>query len=99
MSSNSRTRCCVGAYDAAGRTTGETDRLGRRRDFGYDAANRVLTEKWYAVGGALVQTQTFTYDAAGRALTAVDPDGAYTLAYDAAGRVTSAPNVEPCSSR
>jgi RHS repeat-associated protein len=78
------------AYDAASRKTSETDRLGRRRDFGYDDADRVLTEKWYAAGGALTQTQTFSYDAVGQMLTAVDPDGAYTLAYDGVGRVTRA---------
>ncbi len=77
------------AYDGVGRKVSETDRLGRRRDFGFDAAGRLETETWYAVGGALTQTQTFTYDAADRMLTAQDPDGAYTLAYDAAGRVTS----------
>ncbi|VTR91659.1 rhs repeat-associated core domain protein : YD repeat protein OS=Planctomyces limnophilus (strain ATCC 43296 / DSM 3776 / IFAM 1008 / 290) GN=Plim_1050 PE=4 SV=1: SBBP: SBBP: RHS_repeat: RHS_repeat: RHS_repeat: RHS_repeat: RHS_repeat: RHS_repeat: RHS_repeat: RHS_repeat: RHS_repeat: RHS_repeat: RHS_repeat: RHS_repeat: RHS_repeat: RHS_repeat: RHS_repeat: RHS_repeat: RHS_repeat: RHS_repeat: RHS_repeat [Gemmata massiliana] len=75
------------AFDAAGRRTSETDRLGRRRDYTYDDANRVATEKWYAVGGALTQTQTWTYDKAGNMLTAVDPDGAYTLTYDALNRV------------
>jgi RHS repeat-associated protein len=78
------------AYDAAGRETGETDRLGRRRDFGYDDANRQTTEKWYASGGGLTQTQTWTYDADGQMLTAQDPDGTYTLTYDAAGRVATA---------
>ncbi len=77
------------AYDAAGRRASATDRLGRRTDHGFDAAGRVSTEAWYAVGGALTQTQTWTYDAANRMLTAADPDGAYTLAYDAAGRPTA----------
>ncbi|MBA4191276.1 MAG: hypothetical protein C0467_25115 [Planctomycetaceae bacterium] len=77
------------AYDAAGRTTSETDRLGRRRDFGYDNANRMTSETWFAEGGTQTQTQTWTYDAANRMLTAQDPDGTYTFAYDAASRVTS----------
>jgi RHS repeat-associated protein len=77
------------AYDAVGRVLSATDRLGRRVDHAYDAAGRHTTEKWYAAGGALAQTQTFTYDAAGQMLTAVDPDGAYTLTYDGAGRVAT----------
>ncbi|MBP3957828.1 RHS repeat protein [Gemmata sp. G18] len=77
------------AYDAAGRQTSQMDRLGQRRDYAFDDTNRVLTEKWYAVGGALTQTQTWTYDGAGNMLTALDPDGAYTLTYDALNRVTT----------
>ncbi|MFO0804139.1 MAG: RHS repeat-associated core domain-containing protein [Gemmataceae bacterium] len=77
------------AYDAAGYLRSTTDRLGRRVDYAFDDAGRKSTEKWYASGGSLSQTQTWTYDAAGRMLTAQDPDGTYTLAYDAAGRVSS----------
>jgi RHS repeat-associated protein len=78
------------AYDAAGRMTGTTDRLGRRRDFTYDDTNNKLTEKWYANGGSLDQTQTWTYDGIGQTLSAVDPDGANTFTYDALHRVKTA---------
>lgn len=45
-------------------------------------------------GGALVQAQTFTYDAAGRVLSASDLDEAYILtnhilSYDAGERLTA----------
>ncbi|HJZ94793.1 MAG TPA: SBBP repeat-containing protein [Gemmataceae bacterium] len=77
------------AYDAAGQRVGTTDRLLRRKVFGYDNAGRNTTEQWYASGGSLLQTQTFTYDAASRLTGAADPDGTYTLTYDAADRVTN----------
>ncbi len=76
------------AYDAASRQTSTTDMLGRRRDFTYDANSNLLTEKWYAVGGSFLQTQTFTYDEVGNMLTAVDPDGIYTMTYDALNRTS-----------
>ena len=75
-------------YDPRGNPTEAIDRSGRKREWGYDAAARVTTETWRTAAGALVQTQTFAYDAAGRQTVAADPDGTYTLAYDAAGRVT-----------
>jgi RHS repeat-associated protein len=75
------------AYDVAHRLTSMTDRLGRRRDFGYDELDRNTTEKWYAAGGSLVQTLTYTYDANNNLLTAQDPDGLYTLTYDPLDRV------------
>ncbi len=76
------------AYDAVGQLTSTTDRLGRRKDYSYDLAGHRNTESWFAVGGAQTQTQTFTYDGAGRLTSAADPDGTYTLAYDAANRVS-----------
>jgi YD repeat-containing protein len=75
------------AFDALGRLTSATDRLGRRIDYAFDALSHTLTEKWYAAGGALVQTNTFSYDADGNQLTA-DPGGA---SYSAA---TSVPPAE-----
>ncbi|MBN9517375.1 hypothetical protein J0H58_02475, partial [bacterium] len=75
------------SYNARGDRTGATDRSGRRREWTYDDAGRPTTETWRTAAGALVQTQTFAYDPAGRLTVAADPDGTYTLAYDAAGRV------------
>lgn len=40
------------AYDAEDRRNSVTDRDGQRPDLTFDADGRVLTEKWFAVGGA-----------------------------------------------
>jgi RHS repeat-associated protein len=77
------------SYDAANRLLSTTDRLGRRIDTGYDADNRQTSQNWYANGGGFLQTLTWTYDAAGRMLTAQSPGGNYTFGYDANNRVTS----------
>jgi RHS repeat-associated protein len=76
------------AYDAAGRLTSTTDRNGRVRNVSYDALNRETGETW-VTSGTTVNTQSFTYDADGNELTAVDANGAYTMAYDALNRMTS----------
>lgn len=75
------------AYDAVGRLTSQTDRLGRRREFSYDDANRTTREVWKATGGSIDNTLTFTYDAVGNQLTALDQNGAYTMSYDVLNRV------------
>src|SRR5205823_5485488 len=77
------------AYNGNGLLRSTTDRLGRRRDFGYDAADRVVTEVWHDAGEATVNTLTHTYDGQGNELSAADKNGTYTMAYDAEDRVTS----------
>jgi RHS repeat-associated protein len=77
------------AYDAASRLTSTTDRLGQRRDFSYDGVNQKLTEKWYSTTALFTQTQTFTWDANGNMLTAVDPDGSNVFTYDDLNRVST----------
>ena len=69
----------------------DTDRLGRRRDFTYDALDRQTAQIWTAADGTTVDDRlTFTYDADGNQLTAPEHDGAYTMTYDALNRVTVA---------
>src|SRR5262245_17825113 len=61
-----------------------------RRDFAFDALNRLTVEAWYDSGGFLTATTTFSYDANGKQLTAQNGSGAYTMSYDALNRVTVA---------
>jgi len=75
------------AYDLANRLTSTTDRDGRRFDNTYDADNRLTQENW-VVSGSTVNTLTFSYDANGNLLAAINNAGAYTMAYDALNRVT-----------
>lgn len=54
----------------------------------YDDAGRLIQEKWAAGVSGVEQTLTWTYDALGRVLTAVDGKGYTTVrTYDAMGRV------------
>jgi len=78
------------AYDAAGRMTSTTDQLSQRRDFTYDAVNQKLTEKWYTTTALFDRTNTFSWDAVGNMLTAVNPDGACTYTYDNLDRISTA---------
>jgi YD repeat-containing protein len=73
------------AYDAAGRMTSSTDRLGRLRLLSYDANDRQTGETWQ-VGGSTVNTLTYTYDANANLLSAANGTGAYTFSYDALDR-------------
>src|SRR5262249_53331396 len=81
------------AYDAAGRMTSQTDRLGRRKDFTYDDDNRQTGEAWVASGGGTVNRVTYTYDAGNNLLTAADQRGTITKTYDDLGRVKTQTDV------
>jgi RHS repeat-associated protein len=80
-------------YDAAGRLVSSTDQLGRTETYAYDADNRLLTETWKSATGAVVNTENFTYNAAGEVLTEGDNNGTITNAYDVLGRQTSQTDV------
>lgn len=75
--------------DELDRRVTATDRDGRRRDFHYDELNQLDWEKWYDTGDVLVETLTYTFDAAGRLLTATNAAGTVTQSYDALGRLES----------
>jgi RHS repeat-associated protein len=77
------------AYDAAGRVTSKTDRLGQRIDYVYDNADRLLTETWRNAGGSVVNTLTHVYDSAGNQTLAQDSHGAYTFTYDSLNRAST----------
>ena len=72
-----------------GRETSVIDALGQALTYAYDAAGRLTGSSWKAAGGAVVNVQTFTYDAVSNNLTAADYFGAYTNSYDAQNRLTA----------
>jgi YD repeat-containing protein len=76
------------AYDAASRMTSTTDRNGLVRNMTFDNLSRKTKETW-VTSGTTVNTLTFTYDAVGNEVTALDKNGAYTMVYDALNRMTS----------
>lgn len=69
------------AYDAAGNVVETVDRTGRKRTYAYDALNRLTSETWWD-GGSEVRRFDYTYDAAGRMLSAAGPDSAYEFTHD-----------------
>jgi RHS repeat-associated protein len=79
-------------YDSLNRVLRTTDQLGDTITHVYDAAGRLLAKDYRTLAnspsGTIADSDTFTYEATGRMLTAVS--GRYsntvTLAYDAAGR-------------
>ncbi|MEZ6096041.1 MAG: hypothetical protein R3C03_17755 [Pirellulaceae bacterium] len=83
----------VTAYDGEGNQSKTIDRNGRRREFVYDQAGRLLTELWFAAGtGDLVETISFRYDSLGNMLTATDSNSNYLFDYDELNRLTSVDN-------
>ena len=81
-------------YDAGGDLVRSTDRDGRTRTFDYDPLGRQTAEHWLAADGKSdVYLASYTFDAAGQALTAGDANSKYAMAYDADGRVTSVDNA------
>ena len=73
-------------YDPLGRVKTKTDQIGTVVTYNHDAAGRLLNRQY--VGNSSADTDNFTYDHAGRMLTAAS--GRYTntvgFIYDAAGR-------------
>jgi RHS repeat-associated protein len=77
------------AYDHDGQLVSSTDRDGRRRDRRYDSDGRLTGETWYAAGGSVSDTLSYTYDSDGNLLTASDNAGSYSYGYDSDNRMTS----------
>jgi RHS repeat-associated protein len=80
-------------FDPAGNLTSTTDRDGRVHNYVYDADNRLIREDWIGAGGAVINSITTSYDAAGNVLTASDANSAYQYTYDLDGRLTSVDNA------
>ena len=80
-------------YDTAGRLTVYKDQLGQETDYGYYNDDRLYTETWKNASGTTVNTVTYTYNAAGQMLTAVDNAGTVSRGYDTLGRLTSQTDV------
>lgn len=73
-------------YDNAGRLLRTVDANGVTVEYGYDAANRLLTRVVDPDGIAL--EQTYGYDAKGRQVTSTDANGVVTtVGYDLKGQV------------
>ena len=85
-------------YDAEGNQAKAIDRNGRRREFEYDHADRLIEERWYnapdhaTAPSVLVETITFTYDTLGNMLTATDSNSNYLFTYDALNRLEAVDN-------
>ena len=85
-------------YDDEGSQAKTIDRNGRRREFDYDHAGRLVEELWYnepdhpTDPNSLVETVTFTYDTLGNMLTATDSNSNYLHRYDTLNRLTSVDN-------
>lgn len=91
-------------FDAAGYEVARVDSKGNRTEHTYDKVGRVLTRK-YGVGGANLETTTYTYDQArtgyynqGSLTTIADAAGSQTLDYDTAGRLVKTTRVVDGSS-
>ncbi|MEM9409821.1 MAG: putative Ig domain-containing protein [Planctomycetota bacterium] len=87
-------------YDEEGNRAEVIDRNGRRLEFEYDFANRLVEENWFSDAGALVDTLVFSYDAVGNLLTAVDlnvtgsdAESRYVFTYDELNRLESEDNA------
>ncbi|MEO1527314.1 MAG: RHS repeat-associated core domain-containing protein [Planctomycetota bacterium] len=83
------------ARDPIGRVTRKTDQLGDTVSYSYDLAGRLASRDYRTAanspGGTIADTDLFTYDSAGRMLTAVS--GRYlntvVFTYDSAGRIST----------
>jgi len=79
-------------YDSLNRVLRTTDQLGDTIKHVYDAAGRLLAKDYRTLAnspsGTIADSDTFTFDATGRLLTAVSDryTNTVTLNYDAAGR-------------
>lgn len=83
----------VYGYDGEGNQVETIDRNGRRREFEYDYAGRLQSERWFAAAtDELVETVSFTYDILGNTLVASDSNSKYLYSYDALNRLTSVDN-------
>jgi YD repeat-containing protein len=70
--------------------TQRTDARGLKTLYFYDNADRNTSIEHRTAANALVDTISYTYDAANRRTTMVDPVGTTTYAYDNADRLSSA---------
>ncbi|MDH4113849.1 MAG: DUF6531 domain-containing protein [Burkholderiaceae bacterium] len=69
-------------YDRLGRIVAETDPMGNDRRFAYDGAGRVIEQHADHVepgGGTTTISRFFAWDARGRQIEAIEPDGARLL--------------------
>ena len=77
-------------YDALGNVSKRTDYAARATDYTYDKLNR-LTQISYV--GQTAANVSYTYDALGRMVSAVNNAGTVTFTYDNRGRLTSENDV------
>ena len=77
-------------YDAVGNLTKRTDYANRVTNYTYDKLNRLTQTSYVGQPSANV---TYTYDALGRMVSAVNSAGTATFTYDNRGRLTSENDV------
>ena len=80
------------AYDAVGNAITRTDRNGRVSEFDYDNLHRPTEERWKN-GATVVETISFTFDAASQLTSASDSNSSYSYTFDDLGRVTTIDNA------
>lgn len=77
-------------YGRSGEMLNSTDRAGRRVEFTYDDAHRILTESWDTVPPRVIRRE---YDGAGLLSRVEDPDSVLTLGYHPTGHIASEDNA------
>ncbi|MHB8800013.1 MAG: DUF7619 domain-containing protein [Thermoanaerobaculia bacterium] len=76
-------------YDTHGRLLREERGNGTATIYAWDAASRATGVRHLGPGGSILADFTYTYDAAGRVVSASGPDGTSTYIWDAEGRLES----------
>jgi YD repeat-containing protein len=80
----------VNSYDDAGNTLSTTAANGMTTISAYDAAGELVSVTQTDANGVVLGVSRYTYDADGRLVMAVDPDGVHTFRmYDIVGRLAA----------
>jgi RHS repeat-associated protein len=80
-------------YDAVGNQIEMVDRNGRKIVYGYDALNRRTSESWLDVNAQSIRLHSYSYNALGNLITAIEPDSKYSYGYDALNRLVTLNNA------
>jgi RHS repeat-associated protein len=80
-------------YDAVGNQIEMVDRNGRKIVYGYDALNRRTSESWLDADAQSIRLHSYSYNALGNLITAIEPDSKYTYGYDALNRLVTLDNA------
>ncbi len=89
VSDTSDTTIVTYAYDALGRLSTETQGNGTTTTYAYNAAGQSTSIVHAAPGGGVTESFTYSYDKAGRIVSAQSQAGLTTYGYDATGQLTN----------